>query len=612
MRLSEVRIKNFKGISEIKFSIPRTDSEKPGSGEFVSIVGENNTGKSSILQALQLALPKTDIGRPNINHFPEREVENGPIEVEFTFVDVTEDDRTRQGVRTHVYDDEFRLKKVWDSPRTQPTYFAYHPQRDWPEWLGKRKKSTLIEAADEAGDEEAQELIDLYEDQADEELEWLNNEIRSELRHIAIRENMGFVEETTPEWQENPGGISSNVDSVLPRVIKIPAITRPQEEIETGRKSSSTSQIIQRIFDERLSERDVVQSLKEKGEQVKELFEGEEKDEAIEEFEEQISDKVGRMIDIEASIDFEPPDVTSDLTGQTSLKTVHEGVKTEPHHQGHGAQRALVLSLLEILSDERNETEGDYNRPLILMIEEPEIYMHPQMLRSMKDVLLSIARSEKAQVICTTHSPVFLNLADRHEGIVILQKEEGEVESFQRQEELFPPDTAEKSRRRLRMILSFDPTVNEVFFSDRVCLVEGDTEMAVLEAIAQRLSEDDRIDYEKYLERRRNVTLVNCRGKTTIFSFQRVLNGFGIEYDVVHDLDDSGPEEGHNETIRELKSASTDIHTHNPNLEGEFFGEEPNQNKPWWATKKIKEEGVPPEAEDYFEFVLNQDLGDLS
>src|SRR5690606_27042550 len=126
-------------------------------------------------------------------------------------------------------------------------------------------------------------------------------------------------------------------------------------------------------------------------------------------------------------------------------------------------------------------------RGLLLLVEEPETYLHPQMCRRMRDVLLGMARSGTAQVICTTHSPPFIDLADRHDGIVLVTKTNGVTRYTQRTHDVFATSDGSDDRARLRMLLNFDAAANEAFFADRVCLVEGDSEIAALDAIGRRL-----------------------------------------------------------------------------------------------------------------------------
>lgn len=79
MRLHEVVIRNFKCITELSVTIPQTVAQRAGSADFLTILGRNNIGKSSILEAIRLALPGSDISKPSIDHYREKNVENGPI-----------------------------------------------------------------------------------------------------------------------------------------------------------------------------------------------------------------------------------------------------------------------------------------------------------------------------------------------------------------------------------------------------------------------------------------------------------------------------------------------------------------------------------------------------
>lgn len=387
---------------------------------------------------------------------------------------------------------------------------------------------------------------------------------------------------------QNPGGFSAHVDSILPLSIYVPAIKETKEEADVAQRKSAIRQIVEVMFERELSANPAVASFTEAGENVKQLFAGEEGDEIVRRIESRIGDGIKRFIDLDASLEFEPPDIKAELASKTSLQLVDGGLQTKPEHQGHGAQRALVLSLLEIFSeDSLSDPEGDFSRGTLLLIEEPEIYMHPQMCRKMRDVLLSIAKSGTAQVICTTHSPVFLDLADRHDGIAMFRRRAGDIEVTQRTDDIFEPGDAASDRARLRMLLDFDPAVNEVFFAKEVRLVEGDSEMAAVHTIARRMAELELLDWEAYLLVRRDLVLVNCRGKWTIKAFQRVLNGFQIPYKVIHDLDEEG-EDGANAAILDALGGDEKRRlTHDPNFEQQLFGEVWTRDKPWRATKVI-------------------------
>ena len=606
MRLSNFTIRKFKAIQEVHLVIPKTDAARPGSADFLSLVGENNTSKSSVLEALRLALPGTDLPTPAVDHFPANTPNNGPIELEFEFDEIKPEDEAEQGIRTHVHGGKYKIKKVWAEVGVRPKIYAYEPVVEFPTWPNPDANKARFEAA---GADWIQ-VVAAYEARDGAFPTRTSEKVRQGLREVAIAMGSPVAVKGAANWVENPGGFASHVDSVLPRAIYIPAIKECEEEAAVSQKKSAARQIVEAMFTQQLAGNPAVVKFAEAGEAVKALFAGGEGNEIVKQVEQRITAKLERLISLSASLDFTPPDIRADLAGNTDLGIIDGTLRTKPEHQGHGAQRSLIMSLLEVLAEDTAiPTEAGFRRALLFLPEEPEIYMHPQMCRKMRDVLLAISRSGTAQVICTTHSPVFLDLADRHDGIAIFRKVAGGVDTFQRSDDLFGGGGGAEDRDRLRMILDFDASVNEVFFAREVCLVEGDCERASLEAVAKSLISSGSIGREKYLLSRRDLSLVNCRGKSTIRAFQRVLNGFHIGYRVVHDRDKEG-ENGANAAILALLGGDEAKRlVHNPNFERQIFNEDWETDKPWKATKKI--EAMNPLNNDvkrFFEFTLGKSI----
>ncbi|NVJ09606.1 ATP-dependent endonuclease [Myxococcus sp. AM001] len=618
MRLAEIEIHNFKGLSSARISIPALDQSRPGSANFISIIGRNNVGKSSILQAICLASPHVDPKSPSEDHFPHRNLNNGPIAVTLTFDSLTEADQQEQAVRAHIHDGRYRVRKLWQ-----------------PEEDGSRAISRTIEAY------ASSEILDLPEG-----IEWEHlpahgaeaNALLEEFKRQGGKPSKGTIKARQLEklkevarsigsplcrekagWSTNPGGISPNVDKVFPRVIYLPALAETKAQASSGAKDSALYHIADAMFSGELSKHKAVQTFKAAAQSLTQLFSELGKHRIVGSLESEISDRLGRFIDLTAELDLRAPDVVSDLAKMTSLWVSDGGLRTPPEHQGHGAQRALVLSLLHLLADRRRESKEE-SQAILLLVEEPEAYLHPQMCRKMRDVLVDIARDGVAQVICTTHSPVFLDLADRHDGIVLLRKANGAVQALQRKEELF--GDASEERDRLRMLLNFDPAVNEVFFAGNqtVCLFEGDTELAALEAIAERLHAAGRLDRKKYLAVRRDITTVNCRGKWTIRAFQRVLNNFEIRYRVVHDRDQGKQHaDKANSEILALAGDPGNVLLHCENIEDALFNGSlgRDRDKPWQIRKRLQQMGAEELMSNsgaprrFLEFVLGCDVDSL-
>ncbi len=106
--------------------------------------------------------------------------------------------------------------------------------------------------------------------------------------------------------------------------------------------------------------------------------------------------------------------------------TVDDGVDTSVLAKVHGLQRCIVFTLLQtLILNERNQlldigyVQNEQNRTIILAIEEPELYIHPQLCKLFFDVMREFGKTD--QVIYSTHSPLFIDAFD-YDRIAIVKK----------------------------------------------------------------------------------------------------------------------------------------------------------------------------------------------
>lgn len=156
---------------------------------------------------------------------------------------------------------------------------------------------------------------------------------------------------------------------------------------------------------------------------------------------------------------------------------------------------------------------------LVLLIEEPELYLRPQAQRYLYRLLHRLA-SMGNQVMYSTHSPAFLNVARLDELVLVERALEGATGVMQ--PEPLPPD------EELRALGEFDADRGELFLSRAAILVEGRTEKLVLPFVFDALGHD--VDREA-------ISVVDCGGKSNIPLFARVCEAVGIPCVAVHDRD---------------------------------------------------------------------------
>ena len=206
--------------------------------------------------------------------------------------------------------------------------------------------------------------------------------------------------------------------------------------------------------------------------------------------------------------------------------------------KGQGLQRAMIFALVRSLAKltrleqqignaaagEGQETSSrQASNSSYFILEEPELYLHPQAQRELFDSLVQLSKSENQVLLCT-HSSSFIYL-ERYRSVCVVRKNsvaEGTT-VFQCTEELFP-DASEKDLFNIAYWIN--PDRGELFFARKVVLVEGPTDKSVLPLLANRLGVF-RHDY----------TVVECGCKDSMPTYLHLLNTFQIPYVVVYDRD---------------------------------------------------------------------------
>lgn len=198
-----------------------------------------------------------------------------------------------------------------------------------------------------------------------------------------------------------------------------------------------------------------------------------------------------------------------------------DGHLSDLESQGSGARRTMLWATLKLLKD----SATDQKKANVLLIDEPELCLHPNAIRDACKVLYDLASKEGWQVMVTTHSPVFIDLSRDNTSVVrVERKEKGEIVGTT----LYRPETAQLNdddKVNLKLLNLYDPYVGEFFFGGRIVVVEGDTEYSAFRMI---------MDEDKSFS---DTHVIRARGKATIASLAKILNQFGATYSILHDTD---------------------------------------------------------------------------
>ncbi|GAB3805837.1 ATP-binding protein [Humibacter antri] len=122
---------------------------------------------------------------------------------------------------------------------------------------------------------------------------------------------------------------------------------------------------------------------------------------------------------------FDLPDAGSFL--KLGRLLVDDGAgETEASGKGTGMQRALALAIIQLYARSEALADPDSPRPLVLLLDEPETWLHPNAQLRLGDALSAIADAQ--QLFLITHSPYLLRRfsPDKHR-LAVLARDDGDL-----------------------------------------------------------------------------------------------------------------------------------------------------------------------------------------
>lgn len=309
---------------------------------------------------------------------------------------------------------------------------------------------------------------------------------------------------------------------------------RANEEASDSR-NSLLSEIIERAVDRKSADDRLITEFKTIQQNEKNIYDevfGEPLKKLTSKFNKVVSGyNTNRSVEIQPNIqEINPPKTTFTIK-------VNDGEnQTSVTKQGHGFQRTVLISALQLLSE---KDDNNNNGVLCLAIEEPELFQHPIQAQVFASVLRKLAdkTSNDVQVTYATHSPYFLEEKHfeqiyrliRHSNgtsysTKIFHASMGEViDDLER----YSAQDRQKKKEYLEKLYSNDLPIG--IFANEVILVEGSTDKAILESISEKMVNVSLAQ--------KGIVIISCGSKSKIPQYYAILKGLGIPTSVVFDND---------------------------------------------------------------------------
>jgi len=506
VRVAKVTVEGFRCLNEFQVEL----------GSLTVFVGANGTGKSSFLHALEWFFRG---GTPDIDDVAGRDPA-GAVRVGVDFVDLSPADREEFG--RYVVDGRLSLWRVWSEgsgekltgrAQAYPPFEAVRaqdaamPLRNAYNQLREERPDLDLPGASSA--DKAREAMDTWEAENPEALE---------PAEVSATHFFGFTGQPR---------LAGRFDFVL-----VPAQSDAERETQDAR-GTLLRQLLDRTVGDggQLSEQ-IETVRREAAERLSAIVTEEQRD-ALVRLSDQVTEEL-RSVVPDGSVEFSSVAPELRLTGPGVGVSLDDGYfATEVGKQGHGLQRSLFFALVKELAQAGT---GDDPPALFLAIEEPELYQHPVQARHFASVLAGLPRegAGAVQVAYATHSEHFVD-ASRFEQLRRMDKRTGgdgiPVSSVARAtldrvsarlEGVVDPEQVQR-----RVAITMDRSLSEAVFARAVLLVEGRSDRAVFDGIADR---DGGFDM-------RGVAVVCPGGKSPLAVAWAILSELGVPVFVVFDGD---------------------------------------------------------------------------
>lgn len=519
MHIGSVRARNFRALEDASVDL----------APMTLLIGENSTGKSSLLHALAFFFEGTALSPADVcSRSP-----GGTVSVEVQLGNLGDADREAFGA-------------LADGSTCTLT-------RTWSEAEGVRMRGVALQfpafrqvreadsfRARQAAYNSIREGLDLppVRGQAD-----LDAAMAQYERDHSKKCERSEIDATT---------IAATALRTRVRFVHVPAVQDASREAHEG-KNTLLGRILSALAEQRAGVASEVAAVQEELRRYEQRI-GDAHRAGLAQIEKRLSDQLHEVLP-DGRIELTPGPVSFEMREpEVRLRGGERDELTEMGLQGHGFQRSFLIATLQLIPRLEASEPGSFR--LFLAIEEPELFQHPSRIRYLARVLdeVAVAADRGVQVCVTTHSPYLIDGA-RYERLRLLRRGApgGPLRTVASATE---DDVARRLGAvpvevRAKLGRTMDIRFNEAFFARAVILAEGTSDAGALLGTADAMKVD--LDRE-------GVMLLSANGKSVIPVRVAILEALGMPVFVLFDADRGNVDaQRHNLEIQRVLGVSVPV-----------------------------------------------------
>jgi len=539
MKIRTLKIQNFKTFDSEGIFLTLKD--------LTALVGENNTGKSNIFEALDLFFnfSKKKISKSCFHH--DNVTKEIITEVTFDKLEPHEKKIFRVHLDTSsnllIITQHISLAKDLNIEEIEEDDYDFEESKHGTKWNATEEFewARLEDSPPKKSDikkwwEKDLKLGELnFKDFFKSEETPTTKEYQEKLEQL-WEEHFDSIPKEKITGDDKVLGWKNKLKGNLPKFFYIPAIKSVQEDLKVL-KTNPFGEIISWLT------KNITDSIRKEftersepiiKEAMKKIDKDEEGKSKIGFINERLNKNLGIDLGCELKLKFDTPNISEIVFNDPQLYA-DDGYNSDITLKGHGLQRLAIFSLLRTYNDFLKKI-GSYDRNIIVAIEEPEIYLHPPAKRGTYKLLRDLSKN-KDQFIYSTHDDYFVKVEYFDEIRLFRKKLTKKPKTIMYEfsvdelsdlyKRLFNLEIEPKSLRHKYGHIC-DESKNEGFFAKKVILVEGETEKYALPIYFEHKDFD--INQEQ-------ISLITAGSADSITYLYVIFNEFHIPCYVIFDGD---------------------------------------------------------------------------
>lgn len=557
MKISYLKIQNFKTFDSKGISLTISD--------LTSLIGENSTGKSNIIEALDLFFnfSKSKMSKRCFHHDDITQ----EIIIEVKFINLSDVELKKFSIHLGDEKDLTITQRIKVAPPDGKTLaeadegeYEYDENKHGTKWEATLDWAKLDSKAPTKKEIKAWWKEELtigefnFKKLFTDESEPLPEIYQEKLQQL-WDSYFDIVPKQKVTGDEKVLGWKNKLKGNLPKFFYVPAIKNVEDDLKVL-KTNPFGEMINWLT-ENISD-DIKKEFSTKAETIiNEALEKIDKDEdgssKIKFINDQLNTNLGINLDCKLELKFGKPKI-SDIIFPSPQLYADDGYHSEISYKGHGLQRMTILSLLRTYNDLKRKSDKS-ERNMILAIEEPEIYLHPPIKRATYKLLRNLSGGND-QVIYSTHDGYFISV-EHFDEIRLFRKVKGDktkteiyglkidtlIEHYKNEYK----KAIDEISLRHRFSHICDVSKNEGFFAKKIILIEGETEKYSLPIYFEHKSFD--LDNER-------IAIISAGSVDNISYLYVIFNEFHIPCYIIFDGDkpDGTPDEWDNKQKEDAKN----------------------------------------------------------